>query len=57
MFWTKKKAREVIKDPVTKYGKLIRDNKVSNPKSEPKKSLLAKLFRSGYDSGFVYYDE
>ncbi len=57
MFWSKKKTKKDIKDPITTYGKMIREGKKPEIKIETKKGILDRIFRSGYDSGFVYYDE
>ncbi len=57
MFWSKKKTKKDIKDPITTFGKIIREGKKPEIKIETKKGILDRIFRSGYDSGFVYYDE
>lgn len=57
MFWSKKKSKEDIKDPVATYGKMLRESKSATVKIEPKKGILDRIFGSGHDCGFVYYDE
>ncbi len=57
MFWSKKKAKEPIKDPVTKYGEIIRNNKGIDRRIEKKRGLIDRLFKGGCDRDFVYYDE
>jgi hypothetical protein len=57
MFFGKKKQEETVRDPVSKYGKLIRDNKVPETESPKKPGLLDRLFRGGCDADFVYYED
>lgn len=57
MFWGKKKEKKIIRDPIAKYGEIIRNNKVPESKYSRKPGLLDKLFRSGCDSSFVYYED
>ncbi len=57
MFWNKKKEEKKIKDPVTQYGELLRNNKITRPGTQRKKGLLDKIFKNGHDAGFVYYEE
>lgn len=57
MFWSKKKPKKDIKDPVATYGKMLREGKAANIKIETKKGILDRIFRSGHDRGFVYYEE
>jgi hypothetical protein len=57
MFWAKKKEKKTIRDPIAKYGEMIRNNKVPESKDSKKPCLLGKLFRAGCDSSFVYYED
>lgn len=56
MFWSKKKNKEKITDPVMQYGQLLEKNK-SDRKKQKKQGRLKQFFKPGYDSGFVYYDD
>ena len=57
MFWSKKKEKKPIKDPVTKYGEMLRDKKDLGPKQRRKPGLVERLFQNGHDSGFVFYED
>jgi hypothetical protein len=57
MFWSKKKEKRPIKDPVAKYGEMLRDKKGLGTKGHKNSGLLDKLFKNGHDSGFVFYED
>lgn len=57
MFWSKKKPRKPIKDPVAKYGEMIRNNKTRRKKYSKKPAMIDRIFPNGCDGDFVYYDE
>ena len=57
MFGKKDKDKANYEDPATKYGRLLRKKKKRQDKYQDKPSLLARIFRLGHDSDFVYYDD
>jgi hypothetical protein len=56
-FGRKDKNRDRYEDPVTEYGRLLRQKDRPRREPEDKSSFLSWLFGSGHDSDFVYYDD
>lgn len=58
MFFGKKdKDDEIYEDPATRYGRMLSKKKGTARTGREKPSLLARLFGSGHDSGFVYHED
>ena len=57
MFWSKKKIDKNIKDPVTRFGEMIRHNRAGKSKKSTVTGDGKKTIPHGCDRGFVYYEE
>jgi len=57
MFWSKKKKDESITDPVTRYGKMIRNSRAGKKGAAKLNKITNKILPRGCDKGFVYYEE
>lgn len=57
LFGRKKKNLSTGEDPVARYGRLLRRKKEKAGFARDKPSFLARIFRSGCDRDFVYYED
>ncbi|MCP4567846.1 MAG: hypothetical protein GY841_09740 [FCB group bacterium] len=57
MFGKKDKPRQSYEDPATRCGRMINARKKGRKPQRQKPSFLARLFRLGHDSDFVYYGD
>jgi len=57
MLWYKKRDKKDIKDPLEKYGEILRNKKTPTTQEPRRRNLTDKSFQNGCDSGFVYYEE
>ncbi len=57
LFGKNKKKLSTGEDPVAGYGRLLRRKKEKTGFSREKPSFLARIFRSGCDRDFVYYED
>ena len=58
MFFGKKdKDKESYEEPTARYGRILRQKNSRSGERREKPSLLARIFGSGHDSDFVYYDD
>jgi hypothetical protein len=57
MFWSKKKSDKNIKDPVARYGELMRKNNSDKVKASPQNGAKIKNPPHGSDREFVYYED
>lgn len=57
MFWSKKKPDKNIKDPVTRYGEMMRKNNADKAKMSQNHGCKVKNPPRGSDREFVYYED
>ena len=58
MFFSRKdKDKEQYEDPAMRYGRMLKRKDGGENDDGKKPSLLARIFSSGPDSDFVYYDD
>lgn len=57
MFWSKKKPDKNIKDPVARYGEMMRKNNADKAKMSQNHGCKVKNPPRGSDREFVYYED
>ena len=56
-FGRKSREDEPLEDPATRYGRRINDEKSNKDRDSEKPSLLERLFGTGHDRDFIYYED
>ena len=56
-FRRKNKDRDKYEDPAARYGRIPEEKDDAHPERQGRASFWSRLFGTGHDSDFVYYDD